>query len=400
MAAEKLSFTRQIEAPLAYIFYMFNNKSGWMEWFSHKAYGYAKKKGMLRVHYEPEGDFAFHFTAEKNEESIAFDLFDLESSKRSQVGVSFEEDDGQVTVSLEHGGIPTNRVDFFKEIWETSLDNLKSVAETGKDLRLWNRPFLGVTVKEWLNPEMAAEQGLPVDYGMLLDSVLSGRGAEKAGLQKEDIIISLAGTDLREYKHFLDLIKTFTAGDVVALSFYRGEERHDIEIALSSYPVSEPPATAHDYADKIEKFHKNTIKNLSRLLEDINEAQADFRPGPGEWSVKETIGDLIAFERDAHIWVATLVAGCEEYPCSSSHALRIKALLSLYPTVEDLTAELVHRQRETVGILRELPAEFVNRKGSFVRLANGLNLDYSKHYKERLDKIKESLEKAENVRVS
>jgi hypothetical protein len=235
---------------------------------------------------------------------------------------------------------------------------------------------------------------------MQLSSVITGWGAEDAGLEKGDIIISMAGQEMQGYKSFLDLIGTFKAGDTVDLSYYRGAEKHDIEIKLSSYPVSDPPATAHDYAEKIEKFHQNTIKKLSTIFEDYNEAQVEFRPGAGEWSAKETLAHLISYESDIHTWVSTLVAGCEEYPCPSSHAIRIKGLLSLYPTVDGLIEELARRQRETVAMILELPAEFVNRRGSFSRLATGLNFDFSKHYKEHLLQIKESLEKAENVRVS
>jgi hypothetical protein len=395
-----IKLTQQIEAPLSYVFYLFNNKSGWMEWFAQKAYGYAKKKSMLRIYFEPEGNFAFFFTAEAPEEHIAFDFMDLDTKHISQVEVSFEAEDDLVTVSLEHREIPDDRKDFFKRIWDDSLDNLKSMAETGKDLRLWNRPFLGVNVQDWVTPEIAEEQNLPVDFGMQLNSIISGWGAEKASLAEGDIIVNLAGSEIRSYKVFLDLIGTFKAGDTVDLSYYRGDELNEGEITLSAYPVSEPPATAHDYADKIAKFHTNVLKKLNTLLEDSNAAQVEFRPGPGEKSAKDMIGDMIAFESDAHAWISTLVAGCEEYLCPSSHKIRIKGLLSLYPEVDDLVDALVRRQRETVAILRELPGEFVNRRGSFARLAAGLNFDYSKYYKHRLQEIKENLEKAENVRVS
>ena len=400
MATKKINLTQQIEVPLPYVFYSFNNKSGWMEWFAHKAYGYAKKKAMLRVYYEPEGDFAFYFTDEQAEERLAFDFIDLSTMHISKVAVGFEEEDGAVTVSLEHTGISEEKYDELKSIWENSLANLKSVLETGRDLRMWNRPFLGVTVQEWVTPELAQEQNLPVEHGMQLSSVITGRGAEDAGLEKGDIIVSLDGQDLHGYKLFLDLIRTHKAGDTVDLSYYRGAEKHDIEIQLSSYPVSEPPATAHDYAEKIEKYQKKIIKKLSNIFEDYNEAQVEYRPGAGEKSAKDTLVHLLAYESDIHTWVTTLVAGCEEYPCSSAHAIRIKGLLSLYPTVDELIEELTRRQAETVAILLELPAEFINRRGSFTRLATGLNFDYSKTYKEKLNHIKESLEKAENLRVS
>jgi hypothetical protein len=400
LTTQKLNLTQQIEASLSYVFYMFNNKSGWREWFTHKSYGYAKKNGMLRVYHEPEGDYLFHFTAEVPEQRIAFDFTDLETKQVSQVEVSFEEDGGIVTISLEHSGFPADRLEYFKALWAKGLENLKSMAETGKDLRLWGRPFLGVTVQDWVTPEFAQEHDLPVEYGMQLHSVLSGYGAEAAGLQKDDILLTLNGTELHDYKIFLDFLATVKAGAVVELTYYRGEEKHQVEIELSSYPVSELPAAAHDYAEKIEKFQASVRQKIESLFEEYNDAQVEFRPGPGEWSAKEILGHLISYESDAHIWMSTLVGGCEEYPCSAAHAVRIKSLLTLFPTVDELMEELARRQKETVTILLELPAEFVNRRGSFARLIAGMSIDYSKHYKEHLHQIQEGLEKAENLRVN
>jgi uncharacterized protein YndB with AHSA1/START domain len=400
LTTKKLNLTRQIEAPLSYVFYLFNNKSGWSEWFSVKTYGYAMKDAVMRVYHETDGDFLFHFTAEEPEERIAFDLTEMKSQEASKVEVSFSEEDDQVTISLVHSELPAERVEFFEKLWGKGLDNLKSVAESGKDLRTWERPFLGVLVELWITEELAEEKSLPTTHGMQLSGVIEGRGAEQAGLQKDDIIVRIADVELHNFNQFLEMLADMKAGDVVDLAYYRGDERHEIELTLSSYPVAEPPATAHDYAEKIEKFHGSVMKSLDALQEEFNEAQFDFRPGAGEWSAKETIAHLISTEADAQVWVSTLVAGCEEYICGSSHAVRIKSLLALYPTAEQLLDLLARRQRETVALIEELPAEFVSRKGSFARLATHLNLDLSKHYKEHIHQIKESLAQAENVRVS
>lgn len=399
MASKTLNLNQQIEAPLAHVFYFFNNKSGWMEWFSYKAYGYAKTNEVLRPYHGTDGNIAFYFTAEEVDEWITFDFIDLDSKHTSQVEVSFDEKDGKVTVSLEHSGIPEDKYGEIKKRWGKGLENLKVVIETGKDPRAWDRPYFGFTMKRWVTPEIAKEKNLPVEYGVHLDSVLSGGGAENAGLQIGDIIVSIAGTEIIDDKAFSELWEALNAGDVVSLSYYRGKTKHDVEVELSAYPLSEPPTTAHDFAEQVERFHRSALKRIGQIIEDHNEAQLAFRPGPNKRSSLETLAHLIAYESDIQTWIATMVTGCEEFPCSASAAPRIKSLLALYPTVEELLAELARRQKETVALLMEIPAEYVNRKGSFYRLSTDLNFELRKHYKGHIAQIKESLEKAENVRV-
>lgn len=62
--------------------------------------------------------------------------------------VSFTEKDGGILVSLAHE-VPDEpswekMAETFRENWESSLENLKSVLETGIDLRIANRPMLGI----------------------------------------------------------------------------------------------------------------------------------------------------------------------------------------------------------------------------------------------------------------
>lgn len=400
MTKKTITLTVSINATLAYAYYAFTNKSGWMEWFAHKAYGYSKKTGMLRVDHEPEGDFAFHFTAEKPEERIIFDFIDLGTMETSEVEVNFEEDNGLVSVSLEHREVDEKSYTRIKSIWEKGLENLVSVLEEGKDLRLWNRPFLGVLVEGWITPETASERGFPVEYGMLLSNTISGGGAEKAGLIKGDIITKTAGHELHSFNEFLDFTATVKAGDEVEIEYFRDGKKEQLDLTMMSYPVADPPANAHELADQIANFQEKAVTKIVHAFEESNDAQADYRPAVGEWSAKETLAHLAAYEIDSQIWITTLIGGCEEYPCQASHPVRIKALVSLYPTVKQLIEEWNRRQQQTVAILQELPAEFVNRKGSYRRMAGGLNLDFTRHYKEHVAQIVNTLEKAENIRAS
>jgi hypothetical protein len=70
--------------------------------------------------------------------------------------------DGGTLVSLAHE-VPDDpswekMVETFRENWVSSLENLKSVLETGIDLRIANRPMLGIVPGDF-TPEQAKAWG-------------------------------------------------------------------------------------------------------------------------------------------------------------------------------------------------------------------------------------------------
>ena len=46
------------------------------------------------------------------------------------------------------------------------------------------------------NADIATKLGVPVEYGTRLSDVVDGMGAQKAGLQKNDVIIAIDGHEL------------------------------------------------------------------------------------------------------------------------------------------------------------------------------------------------------------
>mgnify|MGYP001195731505 CR=1 FL=1 len=89
------------------------------------------------------------------------------------------------------GHVWAKKVDGFRGNWVESLENLKSVLETGIDLRIANRPMLGIVPGDFTE-EQAKAIGVPIREGLRLDGVVDGMGAQKCGLQKDDVIRLLA----------------------------------------------------------------------------------------------------------------------------------------------------------------------------------------------------------------
>jgi hypothetical protein len=84
-------------------------------------------------------------------------------------------------VTLEHSGLGDGE-DWerirqnFQHSWQSGLENLASIMDTGQDLRLVQRPMLGVLLNDF-NPEIAKKMGLPITEGIRLSGVIDGMGA-------------------------------------------------------------------------------------------------------------------------------------------------------------------------------------------------------------------------------
>ena len=76
---------------------------------------------------------------------------------------------------------------------------------------------------------------LPDDEGRLvIDSVLEGSGAEKAGLKPGDVVKSIDGHDLASFLDLAEIIRRHKAGDKVKVALARQGQDQTVEVTLSS----------------------------------------------------------------------------------------------------------------------------------------------------------------------
>lgn len=400
VSTNQLAVEAQIDVPVSQVYYSFSTRSGWGEWFAEKGFGHVESGSILEMVHETAGKLGIVFRELIPNERVQFALLNLKTLQSSEVEVVLTETEQGTGVSITHSEIEDEAYERFKDFWQDGLHTLKVMLEDGKDPRIWGRPFLGVTVDDWVTPEIAAEKNLPTDSGMLLSNVIEGKGAEQAGMQGGDILVSVAGTPLVDYESLKGVFAKFRAGDTIDIEYFHGDELKKSDLTLSEYPVPEVPATAHDIAERLEHFYEKVNKVIDQLLEDTLEAQAEFRPAVGEWSAKEVIAHLIASEIDTISWMGSYIAGREEYVYISNTPARIKSLLVAYPTIEELAARLRQTQQELVALISEVPAEVVSRKSSLIRLAMSYSLNITLHYKDHLNQLKSTLEAAADVRGS
>jgi len=108
------------------------------------------------------------------------------------------------------------------------------------------RPTLDVVTLE-IGPDVAEQIGLPAHYGLLVERVLPGGAAEKAGLHGGtqrayegnipvmlggDLIVGFDSQDIANRQDMAAAMNARRAGDTVTITVYRGRKRMDIKVTL------------------------------------------------------------------------------------------------------------------------------------------------------------------------
>jgi S1-C subfamily serine protease len=109
------------------------------------------------------------------------------------------------------------------------------------------RPSLDIVTLP-IGPDEAQQIGLPADYGILIERVLPGGAAARAGLHGGnqlaykgntqvmlggDLIVGCDGQEITTPQDLSNALNTHHAGDTVVLTIYRGQQRMNIKVTLS-----------------------------------------------------------------------------------------------------------------------------------------------------------------------
>jgi S1-C subfamily serine protease len=108
------------------------------------------------------------------------------------------------------------------------------------------RPTLDV-VTIAIGPDVAEQMGLPADYGILIERVLPGGAADRAGLRGGtekaylgnmplmlggDLIVNFDGQDIANAQDLSAALNAHRAGDTVTVTVFRGRKRLDFKVTL------------------------------------------------------------------------------------------------------------------------------------------------------------------------
>ena len=98
--------------------------------------------------------------------------------------------------------------------------------------------YLGVTVSE-VSEEAYTLYGLP--QGVLVREVMPGSCAEAAGMRAQDIIVNLAGNEVKNLNGLSRALNKCKAGEEVVVTVYRSGSQIELTVILDERPQEEEP---------------------------------------------------------------------------------------------------------------------------------------------------------------
>ena len=109
------------------------------------------------------------------------------------------------------------------------------------------RPSLGISGLLPIGPELADQMGLAADAGVLIQQVVAGGAADRAGLRGGheraylgntpiyiggDLIVAIDGQDIETPQDIANVLDNHHSGDTVKVTVYRGRERLTVNVTL------------------------------------------------------------------------------------------------------------------------------------------------------------------------
>jgi uncharacterized protein YndB with AHSA1/START domain len=396
--SDSLTFQQFVQAPPREVYHALTNSTRLREWMCDLATTEPKPGGRVYFAWHPGFYGCGNFTALDLEKSVAYTWFGRGEIQPTLVTYTLAGLASGTQVTLVHSGLGEgeewDRIrQNFQHSWTSALENLASILDTGKDLRIVNRPMLGILLNDF-SAEIAQKMGLPVNEGIRLSGVVEGMGAQAAGLQADDVLVCIGKFETKDYGTLGTILGAYKAGDLVDVEFYRNGKKETLQMKLSGRPQPKIPSTLAGLAQKLNEGYAKAKADLAESLDGVTDAAASFKPSPSDWSARETLAHLIHAERGFQNYIQELVGSYEPiYDDGGNLPARIAATLQVLPNPQDLLVELFRLMDETVALVFLLPAEFTERKSSYWRLGYQLVQD-PLHQISHLEQIKTALKAA------
>jgi len=388
-----------IQAPPADVFIYFTNSTALRDWLCDVATADPRPGGRLYMWWTGDYYTSGEYVSLEKDKSVSFTWFGRGEPHATRVDVTLKKKKAGTLVKLTHRKIGKSQkwVDIGREYekeWAKGLENLASVLESGPDLRLTNRPMLGITVSDF-NPGIAEKLGIPVVQGLRLGGVVEGLGAQKAGLQTDDVITGLDGHEITGGGTFAAFIENKNAGDLIEVTYYRCAEKKTTKMTLSGRPIPHIPASGVELSSQVEPVYRHYEAEIEALIKDAREEECAKKPSPTEWSANEVLAHLIHSELGWQNIVTEIMGGHESTSddWGGNIQAHIDGTVATFSTKEELFKELKNHDAETLSMYAHIPTEFVSHKGRWWKLAYQANQN-SYHLQTHLEQIKAALQAA------
>lgn len=163
------------------------------------------------------------------------------------------------------------------------------------------RAMLGVYLAP-LTPELAEGFGIPGQEGVLVQSVIEGSPAERAGLKRNDVIVDFNGYEVDELQKFRLKVAEADVGSRVPVTVLREGREHRLTVTLAErdteFLAAAPSQDEPDASQESESLAGLTVRALSSAERRQAGVQAgvmvtDIEPGSAADDADLRVGDVI-----------------------------------------------------------------------------------------------------------
>jgi serine protease Do len=145
---------------------------------------------------------------------------------------------------------------------------MKSIIENGRVVR----GFLGITSGGEVDATMARALDLEKAYGVIVSTVREDGPADEAGLQEDDIILTINGEPIRSWGSFRTTVATSSPGTEIELGINRGGSEKTVTVTLGELPTdlannSQPQERSEDLQKKLGFSVEDLTPRIAQELE-------------------------------------------------------------------------------------------------------------------------------------
>jgi Do/DeqQ family serine protease len=128
------------------------------------------------------------------------------------------------------------------------------------------RGLLGVNIND-VTPELAETYGLPGNSGALVTRIIENSAAERAGIQINDVIVSINGKQLRDSGSLRNFIGLLPPGENVAVGLIRDGREQTVNAVLAEIS---PPAAVTAAPIKSEETELDAVFEGAELVDNAS----------------------------------------------------------------------------------------------------------------------------------
>jgi Do/DeqQ family serine protease len=111
---------------------------------------------------------------------------------------------------------------------------MEQIVQTGTVTRGW----IGVEARE-ITPEMGESLRLGTLNGVLIEGVLRGGPAERAGLKPGDVLVAIEGKPVKDPNSMLNLVAALVPGKPASIRLRRDNKDVDVQVAVGKRPTQQ-----------------------------------------------------------------------------------------------------------------------------------------------------------------